>query len=47
MGGRGYAAGRVEGGLLSGRGLCCSAGEGWTAEWEGGAMLLSGRKVDC
>ena len=47
MGGR-YAARRERGGLLSGRaGLCCWVGEGWTAEWEGGAMLLGGRRVDC
>ncbi len=43
MGGRGYAAERERGGLLSGRArLCCWAGERWTAEWEGGAMLLGG-----
>ena len=29
--GEGCAAGCVKGGLLGGRGLCCSAGERWTA----------------
>jgi len=29
----GLCCGRLKSGLLSGRGLCCSAGERWTAEW--------------
>ncbi len=39
MGGRGYAAGRLKGGLLSGRG-------GYVSRWERGG-LLSGRAGLC
>ena len=42
MGGRGYAAQREKGGLLSGRVLCW----GLCAEWEG-AVLLSVRAGLC
>ena len=35
------AAGWGKGGLLGGRGLCCSAGERWTAR-RGRAVLLGG-----
>jgi len=35
-----------KGGLLAGRGLCCWAGERWSARRER-AVLLGARVVDC
>jgi hypothetical protein len=46
VGGRGYAAGRESGGLLSGRaGLCCWAVERWLLSGRGTPTLVT-RELD-